>query len=160
MFYNILWLKLSHSETSYSEPVKNLNTLMTTDWKSKSKEFWKNKLSPDHYEVCRMGGTERPFTGKFNNHKETGIYTCACCDLELFQSSEKFESGTGWPSFWNVKESQAVIKLEDQSHGMVRTEVRCGRCESHLGHLFPDGPQPTGLRYCINSIALNFKKAP
>jgi peptide-methionine (R)-S-oxide reductase len=121
------------------------------------KEDWKKKLSDEQYHVLREKGTERPFTGKFLNHKEDGTYTCAGCGTELFDADTKFESGCGWPSFYDVKDNQNVKEIRDTSHGMIRTEVICANCNGHLGHVFEDGPQDkTGLRYCINSVSLGF----
>ena len=122
-----------------------------------SEKEWREKLTPEEYYVTREKGTERPFTGKYNNSQEPGIYSCICCGQDLFDSDEKFDSGTGWPSYWNPINEDAVITEEDQSFGMVRTEVMCSNCNAHLGHLFPDGPKPTGLRYCINSVSLKKK---
>ena len=122
-----------------------------------SEKEWREKLTPEEYYVTREKGTERPFTGKYNNSQEPGIYSCICCGQELFDSDEKFDSGTGWPSYWNPINGDAVITEEDHSFGMVRTEVMCSNCDAHLGHLFPDGPKPTGLRYCINSVSLKKK---
>ena len=118
---------------------------------------WKSALDRQQYEVLRRGGTERPFTGKYHNSKEKGVYSCAGCGSPLFDSETKFDSGTGWPSYYRPIAEGAVDTDEDRSHGMVRTEVLCARCGGHLGHVFPDGPEPTGLRYCINSAALDFK---
>lgn len=125
----------------------------------KSEAEWKRELPPDRYEVCRLKGTEPAFTGQYWDHHEPGIYVCACCGQELFESDAKFESGTGWPSFWDLLGKESVQVVNDTSHGMVRKEVLCGACGAHLGHLFDDGPLPTGQRYCINSASLSFKKA-
>jgi peptide-methionine (R)-S-oxide reductase len=123
----------------------------------KSEAEWREALTPEQYHVCREKGTEPPFTGKYYAYKERGMYKCSCCGAELFVSGTKYDSGTGWPSFWEPKEPAAVATELDLSHGMRRTEVHCGTCGAHLGHVFEDGPQPTGLRYCINSVSLDFE---
>jgi len=118
---------------------------------------WKKILSPEQYEVLRRKGTERAFTGKYYNSKEEGVYRCAGCGNPLFDSETKFDSGTGWPSYYRPVSEDAVETEQDRSHGMIRAEVLCARCGGHLGHVFPDGPEPTGKRYCINSISLDFE---
>lgn len=123
----------------------------------KSEMEWKEILSPEEYHVLREKGTEPPFTGKYNSFKRKGVYVCAACGSPVFSSESKYDSGTGWPSFYQPMERGAVEERLDKSHGMIRTEVVCSRCEGHLGHLFHDGPEPTGMRYCINSLSLDFK---
>ncbi|MES2175768.1 MAG: peptide-methionine (R)-S-oxide reductase MsrB [Pseudomonadota bacterium] len=118
---------------------------------------WRDRLSPEQYHVLREAGTERAFTGPYNGNKADGVYYCAGCGTELFDADEKYDSGSGWPSFTAPVDSDAVEEIRDASHGMVRTEVRCAICEGHLGHVFPDGPGVGGLRYCMNSASLDFK---
>ena len=123
---------------------------------TKTKEEWKAQLSEDEFYVCRLHGTEAPFSGKYYDNKEDGTYNCICCDTPLFEADTKFDSGTGWPSYYECIEN-SIKEIKDVSVGMARVEVRCAACDSHLGHVFPDGPNPTGLRYCINSVSLDFK---
>ena len=125
----------------------------------KSATEWKNLLDEKTYNITRKSGTELPFTGKYINEKSNGIYCCACCNNELFSSSTKFDSGTGWPSFFEVINNENILKINDRSHGMNRIEVLCSICDAHLGHLFDDGPQQTGQRYCINSLSLKLFKS-
>lgn len=125
----------------------------------KTEEEWQQQLDEDTYRVTRQHGTEAAFSGAYYQNKDSGAYHCICCDNPLFISSDKYDSGSGWPSFWQPVDEGSVNEIIDSAHGMTRTEVCCARCDAHLGHVFPDGPEPTGLRYCINSVCLDFKKA-
>ena len=120
--------------------------------------YWKDKLSSEQFYITRKGGTQRPFSGKYLDNKENGIYVCVCCETELFDSDKKYDSNSGWPSFTEPLSDHLIKSLEDRSHFMVRIEVRCNNCDAHLGHVFPDGPGQNGLRYCINSLSLDFTK--
>ena len=124
---------------------------------TKSDEEWRAQLSDEEYRVARQSGTERAFTGRYHDSKEPGTYLCICCATPLFRSDAKFDSGCGWPSFFEPLEGANLVELKDGTLGMARTEIRCATCDAHLGHVFPDGPPPTGLRYCINSVSLQHK---
>ena len=124
----------------------------------KTLEEWRELLSPDEFYVCRQKGTEPPFSGKYNSYKGDGVFVCKCCSTPLFDAKAKFDSGTGWPSFYEPISEDVIEENRDLSHGMIRTEVTCSVCGAHLGHLFPDGPKPTGLRYCINSVCLELQE--
>jgi methionine-R-sulfoxide reductase len=132
-------------------PVQTVNKVAKTD------DEWRRQLTTEQYQIARGKGTERPFCGVFFDHKKPGIYTCICCDLPLFSSDAKYDSGTGWPSFFQPFAKENVATEEDRSYGMRRVEILCTRCDAHLGHVFEDGPKPTGLRYCLNSASLVFK---
>ncbi|MEN9570131.1 MAG: hypothetical protein RL172_1362 [Bacteroidota bacterium] len=160
----ILGTACNPSSNNSKSPVMNTNDKAPTpqsltDSVVKTDEEWKKTLPEEVYYIARQKGTEAPFTGKYYQHKDTGTYYCAACGNPLFTSNGKFESSCGWPSFFEPINKGSIIYAPDHSHGMNRTEVMCGRCKAHLGHVFEDGPPPTGLRYCINSVILDFKKA-
>jgi peptide-methionine (R)-S-oxide reductase len=153
-------------QACYSQPDKTKKSTMNqpdnlpdSSFVNKTDEEWQKLLPSDVYQVARLKGTERPFTSKYEHSKDIGTFYCAVCGNPLFRSDAKFESGCGWPSFYEPISKTSVIYLKDNSFGMERTEVECGRCRSHLGHVFDDGPPPTGLRFCINGVVLDFKKA-
>jgi peptide-methionine (R)-S-oxide reductase len=152
-----LWFQSCYGQT---QQTKNTVYSRTDTTKvNQSDKDWKKMLSPEIYDIARLKGTERPFTSKFETSKEIGTYYCAVCGNALFRSDTKFDSGCGWPSFYDPISKTSILYHKDTSLGMVRTEVTCGRCKSHLGHVFDDGPPPTGLRYCINGVVLDFEKA-
>jgi len=150
------------SKKNSMDSVKNDNPVYSRTDSSKAEmteEQWKKALTPEQYRVARQKGTERPFTSAFEESKEVGTFYCAACGNPLFKSDAKFESGCGWPSFYEPINKAAIIYTPDNAHGMNRTETQCGRCKAHLGHVFEDGPPPTGLRFCINGVVLDFEKA-
>jgi peptide-methionine (R)-S-oxide reductase len=137
---------------------RNINVNQRGENMTKPDEYWRERLTDEEYQVCRLRGTEPPFTGKLLHNHKTGVYSCTCCEAPLFVSENKYDSGCGWPSFDAPINDKAIRYLEDLSHGMKRIEIRCAACDSHLGHVFPDGPKTTGERFCVNSVSLIFNK--
>lgn len=155
------WYACNSAQPTYKNEVDPKGKFVSLDGEIlgpliKSDEQWKKELDEFEFHVLRQAGTEQAFSGKYWDNHQKGVYTCRACNLPLFDAETKFESGTGWPSFWDIYMNGNVARKVDSSLGMMRTEVHCARCGGHLGHVFPDGPQPTGLRYCINSVSLNF----
>ncbi len=157
-------LQSSQDQHQHTTPAETADVFVDASGDSifvihKSEKEWMEQLDPQAYNVLREKGTERPFTGEYNKFKKEGVYTCKACNLSLFSSEAKFNSGTGWPSFFQPYDETHLLEVTDTSHGMKRVEVMCRRCGGHLGHVFDDGPKPTGLRYCMNSVALDFEPA-
>ena len=154
----LVWAMFPQGQSQAADEKSSAKPAATkTDKIVKTDDEWKAQLTPEQYRITRKKGTERAFTGKYDKHTSTGTYTCVCCGTGLFTSNTKFDSGTGWPSFWKPIDDVSVAEVADNKFGMRRTEVLCGKCDAHLGHIFDDGPKPTGLRYCINSESLIFE---
>jgi peptide-methionine (R)-S-oxide reductase len=162
--FSVMYACSTHpvANNTITDSTTNQNTISMQNEQfeiNKPEEFWKEKLSPEQYAIIRMKGTERPFTGKFENHWEPGVYLCAACGNELFKSDTKFDAGCGWPSFYEALDKTKITEKIDKTFGMTRIEIMCAKCGGHLGHVFNDGPQDkTGLRYCVNSVSLDFRK--
>jgi peptide-methionine (R)-S-oxide reductase len=159
-FLSVLWYFACKDYTTSDKPEMIINSFVDTPIVkiNKSNDLWKKELNAVEYNVLREKGTERAFSGDLWDNHDKGVYICRACKLPLFDSDTKFESGTGWPSFYKPINKKNVVEISDMSHGMMRTEVVCGRCDGHLGHVFDDGPKPTGLRYCMNSVSMDFVK--
>ena len=154
----LIFLSTMFLATTIVGQTKTNNTMKEENKITKTEEQWKAELSDEQYRILRDCGTEPPFTGKYYKNKEDGKYYCAACGALLFESSTKYDSGSGWPSFYAPANNKNIKEIPDTSHGMLRTEIKCAKCNGHLGHVFPDGPKPTGMRYCVNSASLDFKK--
>ena len=152
--YTLVLLAIS----ACSQNQKQTSATMENFKVNKTEEEWRKQLTPEQFDVIRLKGTERAFTGKFEDYWDSGTYVCAACGNELFNSNSKFNAGCGWPSFYEALDKTKIIEKTDYTHGMARTEILCAKCGGHLGHVYDDGPKPTGLRYCINSVSLDFKK--
>jgi peptide-methionine (R)-S-oxide reductase len=157
-FTGLILLSITVTACSQNPPQQSSEKMDPVFSIKKTDEEWKKDLTPEQFQVLRLKGTERPFTGKFEDHWDSGMYVCAACGNELFSSDSKFDAGCGWPSFYEALDKTKIIEKQDYTHGMVRTEILCAKCGGHLGHVFDDGPKPTGLRYCVNSVSLDFKK--
>ena len=150
----LLFVIIGFSPTSFAQ---NPNSMNKEKNSQHTNQDWSKKLTPEQFHVLRNCGTEPAFSGKYVNHHEDGFYHCAGCGAQLFNSQTKYDSGSGWPSFYTAVADSSIVKILDKSHGMIRTEIKCGHCGGHLGHVFNDGPNPTGMRYCVNSASLDFK---
>lgn len=161
MYNKVLWVVLFINQLTYAQSVSTMKPTNTHQFEiNKSEEEWKKLLTPEEYYILRQKGTEPPFSGKWLNNKAKGVYVCVACGNELFDSDTKFDSHCGWPSFYAEKAKGKIVYKSDYSHNMIRTEIICAKCGGHLGHVFDDGPQPTGLRYCVNSVAIKFIPKP
>ncbi len=160
VLFVLLMAFLMAPAASWAEPPPSSEGQAAVQWQQQSPEFWKGRLSPEQYKICHQFGTEPSYSGQYNDFKKAGTFVCSSCGQPLFNSEHKYDSKTGWPSYWQPIDTKAVTQHDDTSWFMKRTELRCSRCGAHLGHLFDDGPPPTGERYCINSVCLDFEPTP